>query len=499
MGESIAFVQAQTPTRSASPLFLTVAMATGLVALFVVSRKWQSSVVADRWESQLAQADESQIKSLVQQISALDQVGLPGLVRATGSQRQLVADSARQEIAALLQRWEMLESWESGPRLATLADNLAREVESFPRPARDHAVALAERILLWPTDGTSVDRTKLVACCERVFRIAGASRKRPTVGNSIERAGQTPVVAPRVDPLARQTPVLDPVEAGNQLQGQRHPVAFHRPVTTSVDIVRLASLPGGGLPVEPIGVGKLPVLRDTQGDPLPTSPVRPPRLKDEPHRLYDNPASDPARTATPWPVPRAPNPRTAIEALKDTPLYEGDPNNDNPAADRPTVPNRLPATNDVPTPGADSNHQDDHVKQVGAVRQETLHTPARELRLIRALNSDDSQSVSIATRELRTLGFSDTSLRAARDLTHRDPDVRQRLARSVPKMSGVNSRHWLLWLSEDKDPDVRLTAISLLLTTGDRLLTQRVAEKSANDSDPRIRKQIARALEAQQP
>ncbi len=505
IGDSTPLRRTTPPARSASPLFLTVAMAAGLLALLVVSRKWQSAMVADRWEARLQQVDEAQVAALIGQISALDQAGLPVLVRAIGSSRQTVADSARREIAALLERWQMLAPGERGPRLAILARSLAREVESFPGPARRRAVGLAEQLLLWPRGG-GADHTQFIADCERIFQIGGASRIPPTVGSSIDRAGRGPIVAPAVEPLARASKELGPVETPKPTGPLADGLAARlRPMmATSVDIVQLASLPGGDLPIDPIGVDAMPVMRDARGEPLPRSPDRRPgvRGRGEPRRLYDNPQDDPARNAVPGNIPWVRSPHTTLETLKENPNEEN-PANDRAIEDTPAEPNRLRGAEQTPTSATTPSRKDNQAKQVGVidqtsgkVQQAVLFAPARELLLIRALNSDDVQSVRIASRELRSLGFSDANIHAARGLTHRDPKVRQRLARNVPKMPGINKRHWLLWLSQDNDPNVRLTAISLLLTTGDKLLIRQLAERSTDEPDPRIRKQIERAMEA---
>ena len=261
-----------------------------------------------------------------------------------------------------------------------------------------------------------------------------------------------------------------------------------------VDILLLASLPGGDLPIDPLGVNAFPaVIPGVQLDfkqPVPVSrPIE--RPEGEPRRLYENPFDDPAH-AIPGLVPQVDNPRTTISTLE-VPAAEKPPNGQSP----------LPENNDTSAP----LKKDYPVKLIGTaargrrtdradeVDQGMLRDSERELLLIRALNSDDEQSVRSAIRELRELGFSDTSLVAARDLTDRDPEVRQQLARNVTRLAGINARHWLLWLAEDEDPNVRLTAISLLLTTGDRLLIRQIAERSSGDPDPRIRKQIQRALE----
>jgi HEAT repeat protein len=56
----------------------------------------------------------------------------------------------------------------------------------------------------------------------------------------------------------------------------------------------------------------------------------------------------------------------------------------------------------------------------------------------------------------------------------------------------VDAVPWLLWLSRDADPDVRLTAITLLATTGDPAMVDQIEQAARQDRDPRIRRQAQR-------
>ena len=188
------------PRRSASPLFLTLAMVTALLALFAVSRHWQTQTVASHWLKQLEQVDDAQVEALIQQISALDAAGLSTLVQATGSGREVVADSARRELASLLLRWQRLSPQTSDPLKATLATSLADKVESLSPSAQQYAASLAQRLLQWPTNGEIVDSSQFIRSCERVFAIAGASRSSPTIGHSLNRAGGSTFITPAIGP-----------------------------------------------------------------------------------------------------------------------------------------------------------------------------------------------------------------------------------------------------------------------------------------------------------
>ena len=66
------------------------------------------------------------------------------------------------------------------------------------------------------------------------------------------------------------------------------------------------------------------------------------------------------------------------------------------------------------------------------------------------------------------------------------------MARALPELRSVDAAPWLIQLSRDSNPEVRLTAITLMATSGDPLLLEQVERIAGDDSDPRIREQVSR-------
>jgi hypothetical protein len=97
-----------------------------------------------------------------------------------------------------------------------------------------------------------------------------------------------------------------------------------------------------------------------------------------------------------------------------------------------------------------------------------------------------------AQRELASRGFGQLEIELARRLTDDDPEVRRRLAEWLPRLPGIDARPWLLWLSEDPSPQVRLLAATLMSTTTDPALLERVAEMYRADPDADVRRQAGR-------
>lgn len=112
--------------------------------------------------------------------------------------------------------------------------------------------------------------------------------------------------------------------------------------------------------------------------------------------------------------------------------------------------------------------------------------------LMRQLRAADSWTAGRAQTELVRRGFRPVHLELARRLFDPDVEVRQRLARSLPGMQGVDAVAWLWWLARDASAEVRLAALAVLSTTGDPELLRRVEEISREDPDPRIRRQALR-------
>ena len=108
--------------------------------------------------------------------------------------------------------------------------------------------------------------------------------------------------------------------------------------------------------------------------------------------------------------------------------------------------------------------------------------------IIRRLQAEDRREVAEAEAELKRRGFGDRELGLARRWFDPDPQARRRLARLLPEMPGLDAVPWLLELSRDTDAEVRLTALTLLATTGDPDLVEKVQELARGDPDPRFQR-----------
>jgi len=110
--------------------------------------------------------------------------------------------------------------------------------------------------------------------------------------------------------------------------------------------------------------------------------------------------------------------------------------------------------------------------KASAVADELSSVPAIEI--MQYLQSDDPVAVSAAEKELARRGYKASQLALARKLTSSDPAVRLKLVQSLPKAPGIDPRPWLLHLSEDSDEGVRSAALSILRTSQDPELLQKL-------------------------
>jgi hypothetical protein len=101
--------------------------------------------------------------------------------------------------------------------------------------------------------------------------------------------------------------------------------------------------------------------------------------------------------------------------------------------------------------------------------------------------------------ELRHRGYKVRQMEIARHLTAPDPLERRRWAEALPGLTGFDAKPWLLRLSHDDEPEVRLTAVTLMATSSDPQMLRRVAEVARSDPDDRVQMQAARAINDQQP
>ncbi len=234
-------------------------------ALFYVSSTYlrPQRLLAARVAAQLDAVPAAELPLHMRQLAAFGEDGLPHLVRALKDERPAVAAEARTVLSEELDRWQLLKPYEAARRLACLATELARGIESCSPTTRRLASDLATRILLWPVDATAIDQQQLIGDCERVLVAV--------------RGGEAPTVVP--------------TQLANISFSPRNPSGELSPLDDQL------SIPGGGLPIEMERAPTLPPEERSQPRVLPL---------DEPNLAPVLPAGEEPRTFIPETRPLRP-------------------------------------------------------------------------------------------------------------------------------------------------------------------------------------------------
>lgn len=145
-----------------------VLLAGGLAMwLYGVQQRWTSRY----WQKRLETASDEEAPAVVKQIAAEGDQGISVLVFGLRSPRETVRRESRLALDEELNRWARLPRAKASAKLGILAASLADEAEGFDATSRVFAADLVSRILLWPTDESVLQRSQLVADCERALRL----------------------------------------------------------------------------------------------------------------------------------------------------------------------------------------------------------------------------------------------------------------------------------------------------------------------------------------
>lgn len=408
-----------------------------MVALGALVWRWQTQkpeLLAERYAATLQEIPDAALEPQLRQIAALGEAGLPTLVSQLSSERVAVRDAAHVVLLDEVNHWELLPAESAGPRLARLAAALADVVPRLAIPQRKFAADLALRIMDWPQGATpDLNRATLLAHCEAVLAATG----RDATGEKTSR----PVATASPDGGAQADDMMLASQPSDPLSG-------------------LATLPGGNLPLEPSAMPEPGCFREPQMATGARTPA----------------AVEPAR------LPSA----VAVHQLPRD-LLAGSPSANQPRR----LPPQHVGDDDSPKPlTAEANPRLDSPSPDDSAAWHQLQP--REV--MRRLHVSDPKVVTAARIELEHRGVTGSLIELARQATDPDPHVRRALAETLPSLPGIDAKPWLLELSYDEDPDVRVAAVTLMATSGDLELLKRVEQISRDDADDHTRAQAAKAL-----
>lgn len=105
--------------------------------------------------------------------------------------------------------------------------------------------------------------------------------------------------------------------------------------------------------------------------------------------------------------------------------------------------------------------------------------------LLRWLESVGTQKDQIE-RELERRGFGRLRADVVRLALSNDTEARVQLVEDLPTLPAVGAKAWLLLLADDAAADVRLAAVTVMITSNDTELLEKAWQVALHDRDPRI-------------
>ncbi|GAB6164986.1 hypothetical protein JCM19992_09860 [Thermostilla marina] len=391
-----------------------------------VGRSLPDRYFADRWESQLPTASETEAVLLLERLDRLGEEGLPALVRAAGDSRWHVASTAQRLIRKRLEEARI----RGGEAASVFVVQLGRALrEAYPRFApeqRPAARRLAEELLDWPVDRRYADPVGLTADCRAVLFDIDAQL-------ALQAGSDRLVAVPRIVEQMR------PVEKS---------FTEERRLTTAEMQSAVASELGAETP-----------------NPLPDhgeNPLRPLEPSE--------PAAAPVQV--PSEIARVPGDLAPDRLDKREPRM---------SVSTPVEPKRLPTT------AASEPLDGGEPKTVGGAEYEGDPDSLRYW--MERLSYEDAATSRLAEEQLRARGFRPVEIEIARQMYHPSPQVRKALVRKlVAPPPGIDATTVLQELAQDSDPTVRREALVLLATSQDPRLVRFVVQTARGDSDPDVRR-----------
>jgi hypothetical protein len=387
-------------------------------------------ITAAYWRQQLAAAPDEGVETVIRRIGELDRAGIAVLAAALGSERECVAQAAKQELFAELEQWRRLSAGENASRLTELASALAERVDGFNPAGQRDAADVAVRILDRPLKGRGVDARELLAASEKVLRVGFSAR------GEFSRIKRAELAGPAV--LAKE------------------------------ESINAAELPGAGSP-ESSGQ-EMGGLSTVSGDGMPGKLKSPSAESGEEESQTADAAAN-----QPWILGRQDGSRQRASRIPDSAAAGVD-------ASRGAMGGKQTAGSGTVRTAANIAGGEGNRRIPSALAGEEA------VELIRELNSEDDARAEAAEAELIGRGFTEAQLELARKLFDPDPAVRKKLVRELPGLEGVDTAPWLLELCRDADAEVRLAAIALLATSSDPAVLDEVERIAGRDEDSGIRR-----------
>lgn len=437
--------------------FRQTAIVAGLVAALLgaayAGLSWRAALERQHWFAELKQADAKTLRRVWQRADRYGPEAWQAAAKLAASSDSAVAAEASSLLLDWVDDRQSLAAKEYQQRLGAVAAALAASAPQAPEAARPWLRLVATRIVAELPEQRGPAATECLADCQETLRHLPPAPRGLAYRTSHLDAGAP---APREFDRPRET---------NRLQYPPSNVAPSKTAPTRIapELSRIEKLPasGSGLP--------LPPLATAGNEPARIAPSASPPTAVANRSAQSNSAEANSGPLLPLPARQAPRLTPVPRSSENTSRHE-----------------RKPGTllsHEAGDPAA------------AATASANPFSGAEALQPFAAQHSGDPRIVAAAVAHLRDAGCSDFEIELGRQATSNDAAQRRRLAETLPRLSGVDPKTWLVWLSYDEDSQVRLTAVTWMITTGEPMLLARVRELAVHDSAEEVRRTAQRAVD----
>jgi hypothetical protein len=434
----------------------------GVVCLLTLVSNWQQRYWVESQRVNFERLPSDRVLDAARTLASEGPHALPELVSALGSMQASVATAAQQVVLEELERMESQSDRKSAQARVILAESLAQHALEFGPTTTRFAAHLAERLLRDDQQRlTSDERMRLIDSCGIVIHHAS-------------RQVDVALLASTMDLNWQETPPPMPWEAT---------IALLREAEDKREQKLPASFADRG--ISPDGV-QVPALPDSAREAIAglngvetgtADGMAPKPLPEVSGALADDQYDRPEKFRKPLELRRLPKRNTSVSS--DTSAANPKDGTNSPQMLSPSesaVRQALPSRSKSGRSG-------------GPPRDETM------IRLLQALVDADQQAANRAATALTERGLPKQHLELAKRLADPDPEVRKSLVDILPRTAGLDARPWLMWLAHDDDAGVRFAAMSMIATSQDPRLCEKIEQMARNDDDERIVALADRLLE----
>ncbi len=426
---------------------------------------WSSSRIAEELARKLEAAPEEQVETIAKKIGGLGEAGISKLVQAMGSQRRCVVFAARDALENEFQNWSRLEPDRSAPLNRILVRSLAEKIETFGPNSQSLAIAWTRRIMrqmIEVGENPYPYRDEIAAQCESIFQ--------KTEGERIVR--QQPQRLEEIYALAL---------GGEPAVARAGEIDFSAAAIAAKKSRLRTTNPGDEEGFDPYCSERAGILYALHQSRMFQEKSRAGSSLQNESREILSPHSDRGETMlAARDASGAMSPTAAKAAGKIASQYTGQ---SHPEEIRlPELPPYTPPEIE-PVENPNLPVEKTRLGQTPLEHIADLGTPD----LMRLLQHPDKAVCAIAEQQLRKRDhFQDAHIALAFRLHNPNAQTRKEIIELLPKIPSVQPISWLMELLRDSDPDIRLSAITFVLTSKDRRLVQAMIERAQNDDDPRV-------------